>query len=147
MPLRALVESQLEPFGRERIAIAGPDVRLTSDAANYLALALHELATNAAKYGALSTATGQVELHWGIEEGARRFQMSWRESGGPGVAPPARSGFGSKVMTTLAESAINARAAVSYPPDGAHWALDAPLGRVLDADCRSAGARAEGTGP
>ena len=89
-----LVRAQLAPFADEassRIAMAGPDLELKPDAVHSLTLALHELATNAAKYGALSVPEGRVAIAWELGGGsataAPRFRMSWRESNGPPVTP------------------------------------------------------------
>ena len=78
-----------------RFRISGPPLRLQPRAAMALSMALHELATNARKYGVLSVPTGHVEVHWEVEPGPMpRFSLVWRERGGPPVAPPAVRGFG-----------------------------------------------------
>src|SRR6266481_3043898 len=107
VPLAELVRSQLAHFGdllERRIVMRGPDLRITAAAAQTIGMALHELATNASKYGALSTASGQVDIAWRLEKagaGVHRFTMEWSESGGPIVVPPTRRGFGWSVLCQL----------------------------------------------
>jgi PAS domain S-box-containing protein len=104
VPLAELVRTQLAHFGTlldSRIIVRGPDLRITAAAAQAIGMAIHELATNAAKYGALSTDRGHVEIVWGLEAnggGEHRFMMEWSESGGPIVVPPTRRGFGWSVL-------------------------------------------------
>lgn len=137
-PLGALVQAQLEPFVGPtggRVSAAGPEVRLTSAAGDCLAMALHELATNAAKYGALSTPQGRVAIRWRDErtaDGQRRFHMTWQESGGPPVTPPKRRGFGRKVVSRLAPAAVGGEATLDYACAGVTWTLVAPWQRVVD---------------
>ena len=97
--LDELTRRELTPFGvldRAQISVKGPAVDLNAEAARNISLTLHELATNACKYGALAVPEGRVAVHWEIANGAgeRRFRMIWRESGGPMVTEPTRSGFG-----------------------------------------------------
>lgn len=137
-PLRELVRSQLEPFvdpATERVHVEGPDVRLTAQAGNSLAMALHELATNAAKYGALSTAEGQVAIRWRHEDegSARRFRLEWQESGGPPVIEPQRRGFGRKVLGRLTAGALEGEATLDYRSQGVVWTVVAPWERVVAA--------------
>src|SRR5262249_28168214 len=87
--LRAIVSSALAPFQRQRVVLDGPDVSLDARKSLHLTLAIHELATNAVKYGALSNGGGQVRLHWQLLE-PRRLKFCWTESGGPPVARPRR---------------------------------------------------------
>lgn len=134
--LEALVRSQLEPFSDlagGRVRMGGLAVRLTPEGANSLAMVLHELATNAAKYGALSNQSGHIELWWGVggDGTRRRFRMAWRECNGPPVVPPQRRGFGSKVVGKLAATALGGEVRLDYPRDGVVWSIDAPLHRVV----------------
>jgi two-component sensor histidine kinase len=117
--LQDLAARTLAPFGYaaggSRIALGGPAVKLTPDAATSLALALHELATNATKYGALSAPGGRVELRWRLEGRDRRsLRLRWRESGGPPVVPPTRRGLGS----SLIEDNLGGAARLEFPPEG-----------------------------
>ena len=91
-----LVARAVAPFATGQISVDGPSVDVSPNQALALSLALHELATNAAKYGALSRPEGRVELRWQAQDG--RLSLSWRESGGPPVAPPSRRGFGSRLI-------------------------------------------------
>jgi len=134
--LEALARSQLEPFIESsggRLRMDGPAVKLTTEGANSLAMVLHELATNAAKYGALSSETGHIELRWSIGGVAAdpRFRMTWRECGGPAVVPPQRRGFGGKLLGTLTGAALGAATTLDYPQTGVVWSIDAPLDRVV----------------
>jgi two-component sensor histidine kinase/PAS domain-containing protein len=142
-PLRELVQAQLEAFidpARGRIRTEGPDVRLTAQAASTLAIALHELATNAAKYGALSNADGRVAIRWNDErEGATRlFRLMWQESGGPPVTEPQRRGFGRKVLGRLTAGALEGDARLEYRRDGVVWSLVAPWDRIVAATDQAA---------
>ena len=101
--LSAIAARELEPYsetGGRRLAMDGPQVLLEPDAAQAIAVALHELATNAAKYGALSTAGGQVDLRWSHEADGQ-LQLRWTETGGPPVQEPTRRGFGRRVIEQL----------------------------------------------
>jgi two-component sensor histidine kinase len=135
--LRELVTSQLAPFAEPgpRLEIDGPSLRLRPEAANALGMALHELATNAAKYGCLSGAAGAVSVAWRFDpdaDGTRRFRLSWREHGGPPVVSPARRGFGSSVVVDMAAATLMARVSLDYPTEGAHWQVDAPATNVVE---------------
>ncbi|MBV9111467.1 MAG: PAS domain S-box protein [Hyphomicrobiales bacterium] len=118
--LRELVASQLAAFSagaEKRVHVQGPEVTLDTSLAVPLGLALHELATNATKYGSLSTPGGSVELSWAVNkvEGAERLSLIWRESGGPPVKAPSRRGFG----TSLIERGLpDARIERRFEPDG-----------------------------
>ena len=92
-PLRAVVEAAIGPFQRERFVLEGPEAWLSASTSLHLTLALHELATNAAKYGALSNAAGRVHVRWKTTD-TGQLRFSWQERGGPTVAQPERKGFG-----------------------------------------------------
>jgi PAS domain S-box-containing protein len=101
--LGSLVEQELSPYSRDgdsRTQIDGPTIMLKPDPAQAIAVALHELATNAAKYGALSATTGQVRVEW-FRAGNGRLVLRWTEAGGPAVNPPTRMGFGTHVMEAI----------------------------------------------
>ncbi|RPI30165.1 MAG: sensor histidine kinase [Hyphomicrobiaceae bacterium] len=94
-----VVQAEMEPYAG-RVTIEGPTIMLNAKAAQNFALAVHELATNAAKYGALSNQTGRVHISWSITQpnAHGRFLFRWQERGGPQVNPPPRKGFGSTVL-------------------------------------------------
>ncbi len=112
-----LVAAELGALSPGQTSWDGPELFLTPRAANALSLALHELATNAVKFGALSQESGHVEVSWAaIPEGG--FELTWTESGGPTVAPPARRGFGSTLLEQVTGREINGEASVDYRPAG-----------------------------
>jgi two-component sensor histidine kinase len=91
---------------------------------------LHELATNAGKYGALSTDTGRVDVGWGSD--GNTFTMSWTERDGPPVAPPERRGFGTIVMEMMAERSVGGTVELDYAPSGVIWRLTCPPAGALE---------------
>jgi len=107
----------------------GPELFLTPRAANALSLALHELATNAVKFGALSVETGHVELRWKRRPDGG-FELSWTESGGPTVSPPVRRGFGSTLLEQVTGRELNGEAAIEYRPSGVRARLIAGAAAV-----------------
>jgi two-component system CheB/CheR fusion protein len=130
--LDTLIETQLAPFvGTDtmRIEAVGPKLRLAAGAVQTLGLALHELATNASKYGALSVPGGKVVLSWsfGDENGApESFRMEWREKGGPPVKPSTRKGFGRFVTDQMVTRALNATVETDFASEGLRWRLQMP---------------------
>ena len=130
--LAELASSQLAHFAtgsRQRSAFAGPDVHLTPPAAQAIGMALHELATNAAKYGALSGQQGSVSLVWSLSppEAPSEVRLRWEEKGGPTVLPPRRKGFGSRLICEMTQLSINGQARLDYHPSGLVWEVTAPL--------------------
>ena len=139
VPLAELVRSQLAHFAdllSSRIAVRGPDLRIKAAAAQVIGMALHELATNAGKYGALSTDTGHVEIVWRLDRaaGEHRFTMEWGENGGPTVVAPTRRGFGWSVLCELTKASLGADVTLEYPPTGVIWRLGCPVDRVRECD-------------
>ena len=129
--LAKLVASQLAPFGPAgRVDASGPPLRLKPQAAQAIGMALHELATNAAKYGALSTASGTVTVDWRLEQD--RFIIDWRERGGPAVAPPRRTGFGHTVMAQMSEQTLTGEVSLDFAPQGVRWRLVCPASNALE---------------
>jgi two-component sensor histidine kinase/PAS domain-containing protein len=112
-----------------RIDLAGPEMMLKPEAAQNLGLALHELSTNAAKYGGLSNEGGHVQIRWSLADG--RFKISWQEVGGPAVSAPAREGFGHKVVTRIVTLALEGKVDLRFEPSGLVWGLDIPDKYVL----------------
>jgi two-component sensor histidine kinase len=114
-----LVRAQLAPFADLigfRIVVRGPKLRLSAASAQAVGLALHELATNAGKYGALSMDAGRLDVGWGTE--GETFTMSWTERDGPQVSLPQRRGFGTIVMQEMAERSVNGAVKLDYAPSG-----------------------------
>lgn len=126
-----IVDRALAPFRTDdgrRIQVDGPNVSVPPRIAVGLALAFHELGTNAAKYGALSTTTGHIEVRWRIVGGKPdELHVSWEEIGGPRVTPPTRTGFGSKLIQRVLASEINGTAAIEYRPTGVVFTAVAPM--------------------
>lgn len=113
----------------ERIQIEGPRIDLGPKASLAVALALHELSTNAAKYGALSNDLGTVQIGWSVSGGAAdaRFRMRWQERDGPPVATPSRKGFGSRLIAEAIGADLGAEVNLVYERSGVSWSLEAPL--------------------
>jgi two-component sensor histidine kinase len=109
----------------DRVRSSGPAILLKPEAAQNVALALHELATNASKYGALSTHHGIVRVHWGPVDD-ERFEIVWSEEGGPPARPPVRKGFGSVMIERLVPRAVDGIAEVAYAESGLRWILRFP---------------------
>jgi two-component sensor histidine kinase len=95
--IRAILSTELRPYGLSRISMEGPNILLTPTFALTMALMVHELATNAAKYGALSHTVGRISIWWSLTD--RTMNLEWRESGGPLVIPPAKRGFGLELLS------------------------------------------------
>jgi two-component sensor histidine kinase len=134
--LGEVVSVALRPFGAERegrFTCHGPSVQLASRVALAFAMALHELATNAVKYGALASDEGSVRLTWDILDvaGSERLRFRWVESGGPAVAPPSRTGFGSRMIQRALAVEIGGTAEIDYHPSGILFTAMAPLGEIL----------------
>jgi PAS domain S-box-containing protein len=131
-----LVRSQLGGFADligTRIEIRGPSVRLTPEATQNLGLALHELSSNAAKHGALSTSQGSVLVHWSTfttDSGELQFLLSWSEMEGPEVKPPRRKGFGQLVLERMLPRALDADVRLDFAESGLKWSITMP-GRYL----------------
>jgi PAS domain S-box-containing protein len=127
-----LVRTQLAPFADligSRIVVQGPELRLKATAAQAIGLALHELATNAGKYGALSMDTGRVDIRWATDGDI--FTMSWVERDGPPVSAPKRRGFGTVVMQEMAEDTVDGTVDLDYAPSGVTWRLTCPAANTL----------------
>jgi two-component sensor histidine kinase len=130
--IEELVRAQLAPFADligPRIVMHGSKLRLNATSGQAIGLALHELATNAGKYGALSTDTGCVDIRWGRDNDT--FTMSWTERDGPPVSVPKRRGFGTTVMEAMAERSVEGNVDLDYPPSGLAWRLTDLLSREI----------------
>jgi PAS domain S-box-containing protein len=127
-----LVYAQLSHFADlidYRICLDGPKLRLNGAAAQAIGMALHELATNASKYGALSTDAGQVNISWRADG---LFKMNWTERHGPPVRPPDRRGFGTSVMESMAKQAVDGAVELEYDTAGVAWHLTCPAANALE---------------
>ena len=112
----------------EKVTIEGPEIVLIPTAVEAIGMALHELATNAAKYGALSQEKGHISLTWEILSvaGDESLRVSWRETGVSLEKAPSRKGFGHVVLTRLAQSSFGSEASLDFSPEGLHWEITVP---------------------
>ena len=126
--LSALIQLQLAPFTdlqSPQIEIHGPEVDLTAEAAQAIGLALHELATNAVKHGALSAPDGRLAITWEVDH-TGGLKLNWQERGGPLVTAPKRTGFGHVVMQRMIEQALHGAVELDFAREGLQWSLQAP---------------------
>jgi len=143
-----LVNAQLAAFGMEKVFCVGERIVLRTEAVQNVALALHELATNASKYGALSVPAGKVEIAWTREpagEGASHLRFTWRELGGPPAAPPSRKGFGCFVLERVTVSALG-EGSLEFNPDGLVWTCIIRPEHLVDGGTAERG-KSAGSGP
>jgi two-component sensor histidine kinase len=132
-----LVRSQLAHFedliGR-RIELQGPQLFVSAHAAQTIGMALHELATNAGKYGALASEDGHVAISWGMQHGesGEAFIMTWRERCAHPIAAPSKRGFGSTVICEMTGRSLGATVDLDFPVTGLTWRLKCSAGEVLD---------------
>jgi two-component sensor histidine kinase len=126
--LAEVVRSEMSPYAG-RVQVEGPELFLTAKAAQNFALALHELATNAAKYGALSNATGRVHISWSMSKpnGTALFAFRWQERGGPPVSPPVHKGFGSVVLEQVMGGYFDVPPRVDFAVGGVSYELNGLL--------------------
>lgn len=137
-PLGELVRLQLQPFGTDhgRLVCEGQDVFLSSDAAESIGLALHELATNCVKYGAWSVPAGVVRVSWTVDRrGAQPplLKLGWTERGGPAVTPPSREGFGRRVIERMVAQRLGGTVELAFDVEGISWTLSAPYTQFTEA--------------
>jgi two-component sensor histidine kinase len=130
--LNEIVAQQLAPYSTvepARLVLAGEPVALTPRAALTLSMVFHELATNAAKYGALSVPSGRLDVRWKVDRdasGSRVVTLTWQESGGPPVAPPTRRGFGSRLIER-STSELEGEMRYEFDPFGVRYSVAIPL--------------------
>jgi PAS domain S-box-containing protein len=132
--IEALVRAQLAHFADligDRIKIEGPRLTMTPSAAQSIGMALHELATNAGKYGSLSDDHGSVTIDWRIDDD--EFSIGWIERRGPRVKPPKRRGFGSTIISTVAENNLGGEVDLVYEANGVVWRLRCSKSKALSA--------------
>lgn len=130
--LAELIAKQVGPYAAidgQRVRLDGPSVILSPTSAHALGLILHELATNASKYGALSTEAGHIEISWNVihEPGRDRVKMEWVERGGPSVSPPRHKGFGSRLIETSLSHSLGGSADLRYGACGFSATLNVPI--------------------
>jgi len=133
-PLPDVIRTALIPYrtGEDRFAVSGPPLVVQSRQALALSLAIHELATNALKYGALTVASGHVSVKWTIEDqgDGPNFVFTWRELGGPPASKPASVGFGSRLISRVLQDDFNGTVEVAYEPTGLVCRLTTPVGNL-----------------
>lgn len=133
-PLTDVVQTALAPYrtGDARFEVSGPPTIVRSRQALSLSLAIHELATNAIKYGALSGPTGRILITWGTADidAAPHFVFTWQETGGPAVSPPSGTGFGSRLITRVLKDDFNGNVELSYEPAGLVCRLTTPVKNI-----------------
>jgi len=129
--LRAILEHETEAYGPTRISLNGPPVALEPAVVLSLGMIFHDLATNAAKYGALHTPDGRILIDWGLaDQRDRKLKLSWREIGGPKVTVPDRRGFGSRLIERNIRHDLAGEIDLVYAPDGLIAELTVPLDRT-----------------
>lgn len=121
---------QVHDANRDRVTLMGPDVALRPKEALAIAMALHELCTNATKYGALSNDAGRISLEWGWLDQPNGLRLVWRERAGPPVKPPTRRGFGSRLVQRTVEQDLDGEAIMDFREDGLICSLEAHLPRL-----------------
>ncbi len=129
-PLRDVLEAELAPFSKSsdvRLNLSGPDVVLSPNIALSLGLAIHELATNAAKYGAFSVKDGVISIDWAVTVSGDAVRLAWQESNGPTVVPPKTRGFGSDLVEKLMARELNSEVKIDFNPLGVRCALTVPI--------------------
>jgi two-component sensor histidine kinase len=131
--LTEVVRTEMGPYG-DRVSIEGPSLMLTAKAAQNFALALHELATNAAKYGALSNQSGRVHISWSVAKpnGRHQFMFRWQERGGPRVTPPTGKGFGSAVLEQVMAEYFEAPPQIEFAADGVGYEVVGSLEAITN---------------
>lgn len=123
--LEEVLRQAVDYTATDRIALAGPRVRLAPETAVSFLVVFHELAVNALRHGALGAPGGRVSLDWSLADGA--LELLWREAGGPLVSPPARKGFGLRLIERGLPRDISGQADLTFAPDGLRYHLRAPL--------------------
>jgi two-component sensor histidine kinase len=128
--LEGTVSSTMLPFPSEQFDISGPSIAINPKATLALTMALHELATNAAKYGALSVREGRVAITWKAADD--KFQLDWREYGGPAVTMPSKKGFGSRMIEQILASDLAGEVSLTYPASGVICRIEAELAKLTE---------------
>ena len=133
--LRQIIDGSVTPYRANpgQLTISGDDLRVSPKPAVVMALAFHELAINALKYGALSVAGGHVDIHWSVE-GGDRLEIDWTELGGPAVRPPERRGFGSRIVELALPGELGGQVDVDFRAEGLHCRISSPLSALDKVD-------------
>jgi two-component sensor histidine kinase len=143
IPLAELVERELAPYTTGSNAeIGGPEVMLSAEAGQTMAMVLHELVTNAAKYGALSVPSGRVSVVWRVPlngSAGDRLVLTWRETGGPLVVPPSKSGYGMDVVRNVIPYELGGTVDHVLAPEGARCQVEIPLAQLNGGSSQSNG--------
>ncbi|MGE4063016.1 MAG: sensor histidine kinase [Rhodospirillaceae bacterium] len=124
--LREVVDHAIEPFAAARFDVNGPDLHVPPKHALAFSMAIHELATNAVKHGALAVTIGRVKINWSVEND--QISFSWREIGGPPVKTPTRRGFGTRLLERAIAHDLGGSTYLHYAPDGVRWSATVPVG-------------------
>ncbi|MBQ0772898.1 MAG: sensor histidine kinase, partial [Sphingomonadales bacterium] len=127
-----IVEQAIHPFGgtdSSRINVSGPDCRLSARTSLALSMAINELGTNAAKYGALSNEQGMINIDWNFTSATAQseLELRWQESGGPQVSPPNRKGFGTTLIERALAAQMRGETAIEYLPSGVTFTCSFPV--------------------
>lgn len=134
VPVQEMIEAHLAFLSDtlSRCEYSGPEIMAAPTAVEVLSMAIHELAINALKYGALSNDDGRLNIVWRVEsvEGQDRFEIEWHETGGPPVTEPNRRGFGSKIIVDVPRLKLNAEVTQEFNPAGLVWKLSCPLEEI-----------------
>ena len=133
--LETLIQSEvahLEGGQERRMEISGSKLQLNALAAQAIGMAVHELATNAVKFGALSRSAGRITVQWQVDTETERFRLEWKETGGPPVVAPDRQGFGTSVMKDNVIHALDADVSLLFPASGLIYNISAPLASVAE---------------
>jgi PAS domain S-box-containing protein len=126
--LRQIIDGSVTPYRANpgQLTISGDDLKVSPKPAVVMALAFHELAINALKYGALSVAAGHVDIHWAVQDGDR-LNIDWTEQGGPAVRPPERRGFGSRIVQLALPGELGGQVDLDYRAEGLRCRISSPL--------------------
>lgn len=138
-PVAEIVRSELAPYmgtGDSHVDLSGPTINLAPNDAMSLGLAIHELATNAAKYGALSTSSGRVFIEWRLVS-PEVAELHWRESGGPPVQPPSKRGFGRDLLEKIVAHELQSKVELLFHPEGVECTLRVPVRKLTSFALRS----------
>jgi two-component sensor histidine kinase len=127
---RTLVENAILAFqttGLQQFTITGDNIAISSGPAVALSMVIHELSTNALKYGALSVPDGRVSIVWSVDHAAHRFKLEWRERGGPAVAAPLKKSFGSRFIEQALPGQLQGEARLMFEPEGLVCDVNIPI--------------------